>query len=81
MFAVFGCFWHAYGAVGRCYRRTFNMHRCITIHNSLVCLAQQIDDSLLRRVHLTLQIYEFIFITNILPRKIVFIHVFKVVTI
>lgn len=61
MFAVFGCFWHAYGAVGWCYRRTFNMHRCIAIHNSLVCLAQQIDDSLLRRVHLTLQIYEFIF--------------------
>ena len=54
MFAVFGCFWHAYGAVGRCYRRTFNMHRCIAIHNSLVCLAQQIDDSLLRRVSLTL---------------------------
>ena len=61
MFAVFGCFWHAYGAVGRCYRRTFNMHRCITIHNSLVCLAQQIDDSLLRRVsrfeHTALNIY------------------------
>jgi hypothetical protein len=30
------------------------MHRCIAIHNSLVCLAQQIDDSLLRRVSLTL---------------------------
>ena len=61
MFAVFGCFWHAYGAVGRCYRRTFNMHRCIAIHNSLVCLAQQIDDSLLRRVsrfeHTALNIY------------------------
>ena len=42
MFAVFCCFWHAYGAVGRCYRRTFNMHRCIAIHNSLVCLAQQL---------------------------------------
>ena len=61
MFGVVWRFLHAYGAVGMCYRRTFNMHWCISIHNSLVCLAQQNGDLLLRRVHLTLQIYEFIF--------------------
>lgn len=54
MFGVVWRFLHAYGAVGMCYRRTFNMHWCISIHNSLVCLAQQNGDLLLRRVHLTL---------------------------
>ena len=60
MFIVCGDFLHAYGAVGRCYRRTFNMYWCIAIHTSLVCLAQQNGDALLRGVHQTLQIYEFI---------------------
>lgn len=37
---VFGLFFHAYGAGGKCYRRTSLLHWCIAIHTSLVCLAQ-----------------------------------------